>query len=175
MTGRKTKYTPETIKAICDALERGETQERAAELGGIDRATFYAWMNEKPDFSDAVKRAKAVFAEWERNEILKDAQKSLKTLICGLEYEETQTEYEQDPKNPGKPRIKRQRTTTKKILPNATAVIFALCNRDPEHWQNRVTNEIAGKLQTDADANISLASVPDDLLAKVIAAIRGED
>lgn len=172
--GAGTKYNRKRVEIICKALERGETQGRAAALGGISEDTFYEWMKSRAEFSESVKRAKAAFEEWERSEILKDAQKSLKTLICGLEYEEKQTEYEQDPENPGRPRIKRQRTTTKKILPNATAVIFALCNRDPEHWQNRVTNDITAKVDADTKADVSLEKVPDDLLAQVLEAINGK-
>ena len=112
------------------------------------------------------------FSEWEMHGILEDARKSLKTLICGQEYEETKTEYESD-KN-GNPRIKKQTRVTKKILPNPTAVIFALCNRDPEHWQNRVSNEISGKIETENKPGITLANVPDTLLAQVIDAINGK-
>ena len=167
--------TPERIKKICEAIERGETNETAAKLGGIVEGTFYRWMDENKEFCEAVKRAKEVYEEWEQKGILTDAKKSLKTLICGLEFDEVKTEYEQDPNNPGTPRIKKQTSTTKRILPNATAVIFALCNRDPEHWQNRVAQDITGKLETETkNRGVSLANVPDDLLAKVIEAINNK-
>lgn len=165
-------YTPERVKRICDAIERGETNETAAKIGGIHVSTFCEWQNSKPEFSEAVKRAKAAFEDWQMNGILEDARKSLKTLVCGQEYEEIKTEYEND--KSGNPRIKKQTRVTKKILPNPTAVIFALCNRDPEHWQNRVNNELSGKIETETKSNISLANVPDDLLAKVIDAINGK-
>lgn len=165
-------YTPERVKRICDAIERGETNETAAKIGGIHVSTFCEWQNSKPEFSEAVKRAKAAFEDWQMNGILEDARKSLKTLVCGQEYEEIKTEYEND--KTGNPRIKKQTRVTKKILPNPTAVIFALCNRDPEHWQNRVNNELSGKIETETKSNISLANVPDDLLAKVIDAINGK-
>lgn len=162
-------YTPERVAKICKAIENGETNATAAKIGGIHVATFCEWQNTKPEFAEAVKRAKAAFEEWQMNGILEDARKSLKTLICGQEYEEIKTEYEND--KTGNPRIKKQSRVTKKILPNPTAVIFALCNRDPEHWQNRVNNELSGKIETETKSNISLANVPDDLLAQVIDAI----
>lgn len=165
-------YTPERVKRICDAIERGETNETAAKIGGIAVGTFFRWMDEKSEFKNAVKRAKAAFEDWQMNGILEDAKKSLKTLICGQEYEEVKTEYENDADS--NPRIKKQTRVTKKILPNPTAVIFALCNRDPEHWQNRVNNELSGKIETETKSNVSLANVPDDLLAKVIDAIGGK-
>lgn len=167
--GRKPMYTPERVKRICDAIERGETNETAARIGGIAVGTFCRWMDEKSEFKDAVKRAKAAFEDWQMNGILEDARKSLKTLVCGQEYEEIKTEYEND--SAGHPRIKKQIRITKKILPNATAVIFALCNRDPEHWQNRVNTELSGKVETESKSKISLANVPDSLLAQVIESI----
>ena len=165
-------YTPERVKRICDAIERGETNETAAKIGGIAVGTFFRWMDEKSEFKDAIKRAKAAFEDWQLNGILEDAKKSLKTLICGQEYEEIKTEYEDD--KAGNPRIKKQTRITKKIMPNPTAVIFALCNRDPEHWQNRVTNEVSGKIETEAKSSVSLSNVPDSLLAQVIDAINGK-
>ena len=166
-------YTPERVKRICDAIERGETNETAAKIGGIAVGTFCRWMDEKSEFKDAVKRAKAAFEDWQMNGILEDARKSLKTLVCGQEYEEIKTEYEND--SDGNPRIKKQTRCTKKILPNATAVIFALCNRDPEHWQNRVAQDVNGKIDVEQKGpGISLANVPDSLLAQVIDAINGK-
>lgn len=165
-------YTPERVKIICDALARGETQDTAYRLAGISNETYYRWLKEKSEFSNAVKKAQAAFQDWQMNGILEDARKSLKTLICGQEYEEIKTEYEND-KN-GQPRIKKQTRVTRKVLPNPTAVIFALCNRDPEHWQNRVNTELSGKVETETKSNVSLANVPDDLLAKVIDAINGK-
>lgn len=171
--GRQAKYTPERVRTICDAIERGETNETAAKLGGISRSTFFEWLNSRSDFSDAVKKAKAAFEDWQMNGILEDARKSLKTLVCGQEYEEIKTEYEND-KN-GQPRIKKQTRVTKKILPNPTAVIFALCNRDPEHWQNRVAQDVNGKIDVEQKGpGVSLANVPDSLLAQVIDAINGK-
>lgn len=170
--GRRTSYTPERIAKICKAIETGETSEMAAKIGGISESTFYEWINTKPDFSESVKKARQVFEEWQMHGILEDAKKSLKVLIQGMEYTESKTEYEPDPDNPNVPRIKKQTTITKRIPPSPTAVIFALCNRDPEHWQNRINNELSGKIETENKPNISLANVPDDLLAEVIKSIR---
>lgn len=168
------KYCQQKVAKICNYIAEGKTYADACKLSGLNQATFYRWMESKSDFCEAVKKAKEQYEEWLLNGILDDAKKSLKTLICGLDYEEVKTEYEQDPRNPTSPRIKRQTRVTKKVLPNPTAVIFALCNRDPEHWQNRVNTELSGKVETETKSNVSLANVPDDLLAKVIDAINGK-
>lgn len=171
--GRQPMYTPERVKRICDAIERGETNETAAKIGGIAVGTFFRWIDEKSEFNDSVKRAKAAFEDWQMNGILEDARKSLKTLVCGQEYEEIKTEYEND--KTGNPCIKKQTRVTKKILPNPTAVIFALCNRDPDNWKNRVAKDVNGKIDVEQKGSgVSLANVPDDLLAKVIDAIKGK-
>ena len=173
--GRPTQYTPERVKQICSYIERGETNETAARLAGISITTFCEWQNKYPEFADAVKSAKAAFEEWQMNGILADATKSLKTLILGQEYEEIKTEYEQDPRSPDKPRIKKQTRTTKKIMPNATAVIFALCNRAPELWQNRVSQDVNGRIDVEQKGQgVSLTNVPDELLAQVIEAINNK-
>lgn len=171
--GRRPLYTPERVTRICKAIEDGLTKETAAKIGGISVSTFCEWQATKPEFLEAVKKAEKSFEDWQMNGILADAKKSLKTLVCGQEYEEIKTEYEND-KNDN-PRIRKQTRITKKVLPNPTAVIFALCNRDPEHWQNRVAQDITGKLETEAKGSgVSLANVPDELLAKVIDAINGK-
>ena len=162
--------TPERVAKICKAIENGETDAMAAKLGGIAYGTFARWMNENSDFRNAVKKAKESFNDWQMNGILADARKSLKTLICGQEYEEVKTEYASDVH--GGPKIKKQTRTTKKVLPNPTAVIFALCNRDPEHWQNRISQDVNGKIDVEQKGSgISLSNVPDSLLAQVIEAL----
>lgn len=172
MAGRQAKYKPERVARICKAIQDGETNEMAARIGGISVTTFCEWQATKPEFAEAVKKAKAIYEDWQLHGILEDARKSLKTLICGLEYEEVKTEYENG--RDGSPRIKKQTRTTKRILPNATAVIFALCNRDPEHWQNRVAQDVSGKIGVEQGPGVSLANVPDSLLAQVIDAINGK-
>lgn len=159
-------YCPERVEKICRAIENGETKEKAAKMAGISTATFCEWQNRFVEFSEAVKRAEAAYEDWQMNGILADAKKSLKILICGQEYEETKTEYASDSK--GNPVIRKQTTVTKKVLPSATAVIFALCNRDPEHWQNRVAQDISGKIETDAQPSIPLSRIPDGLLGDII-------
>lgn len=55
--GRKSKYTPEVVQRITEAIRLGATYELACGYAGIHKDTFYTWMNTKPDFSDLVKDA----------------------------------------------------------------------------------------------------------------------
>lgn len=173
MAGRPSKYTPEAVQAICECLERGETRKAACAKAGISDETFRRWLDDYVDFVAAVKNAEQAYQNWEHNEILASAKKSLRILIEGTEYEETTTEYEDN--GQGQPRIRKQTTKTKKILPNPTAVIFALCNRDPENWKNRINQEVEGKIQTEQKQEVSLANLSDELLEEVIKSIRGEE
>jgi hypothetical protein len=54
---RPTKYTPDTVKAITQAIELGATYELAAAYGGISYETFRTWNETKPAFSAAIKEA----------------------------------------------------------------------------------------------------------------------
>lgn len=55
--GRPTKKTPARQKRICDAIRLGATHVLAAQAAGIGERTFYEWMQEKPQFAQAVKAA----------------------------------------------------------------------------------------------------------------------
>lgn len=166
------RYCPEIVEEIAGYIERGTSNIDAARLAGITEAAFYKWKKEHVEFVERLKRAEDAYHQWELNGILKSARKSLKDLVEGFEYTEIENEYESDGK--GGYVIKKQRSKTKKFAPNPTAVIFALCNRDPEHWQNRINADVNSKVIAETKTDLSLANVPDDLLAQVIEAINGK-
>ena len=58
MAGRKSKYTPETVQKIVNALSVGMTDRDAAHIGGISHETFYRWRETKSDFYDRTTRAR---------------------------------------------------------------------------------------------------------------------
>lgn len=55
--GRKTLYTPETVKTIVDTIRIGGSDVDACARGGITQETFYQWMK-KAEFSEQVIRAR---------------------------------------------------------------------------------------------------------------------
>lgn len=61
-SGRKTKYTPETIAKIVQAIRTGATYQLACQYAGIHHDTFYEWMKTKTEFSEAVKEAEGAGA-----------------------------------------------------------------------------------------------------------------
>ena len=54
---RPTKYTPETVKAILDAIRVGATFRIACAYAGISEDTFALWRKRYSDFADAVKES----------------------------------------------------------------------------------------------------------------------
>ena len=59
---RKSKYTPETVAKIVEAIKMGATYELAAGYAGIHYDTFNEWMKHKAEFSEQIKSAEGVGA-----------------------------------------------------------------------------------------------------------------
>lgn len=170
--GRKPQWTETKVEIMCKAIAAGKSYKDAFTAARVSKATFYAHLANDSDFLDRVKKAEQEYQDWYDSQLVVDCKRSLTELVRGYEWDETTTESVTG--KDGKTKITKTKVVHKKAAPNPTAIIFALCNRDPEHWQNRVNNELSGKIETETKSNISLANVPDDLLAKVIDAINGK-
>ena len=57
MAGKPSKYTPERVRAIVQAIEIGAPYRHACAVGGIDEATFARWRERYAEFADAIKEA----------------------------------------------------------------------------------------------------------------------
>lgn len=57
MAGRKSKYTPDTVKRLTDAITLGATYELACHYAGIHIDTFYEWQKQHPEFTETIKNA----------------------------------------------------------------------------------------------------------------------
>jgi hypothetical protein len=57
MAGRKSKYEPERVEKLLEAIRLGSTYQHACNYAGIDTDTFANWRAKYPDFSDQVKQA----------------------------------------------------------------------------------------------------------------------
>jgi hypothetical protein len=157
---------------MCKAIAAGKSYKDAFTTARVSKATFYAHLASDSDFSDRVKKAEQEYQEWYDSQLVVSCKRSLIELVCGYEWDETTTEHALN--KAGKMVEVKKKVVHKKAAPNPTAIIFALCNRDPEHWQNRVNNELSGKIETETKSNFSLEKVPDNLLAQVIDAINGK-
>lgn len=59
---RRTKYTPETVQKLLDALKMGATYQLACGYAGIHFDTFNEWRKAKPEFSEQVSLAEGMAA-----------------------------------------------------------------------------------------------------------------
>ncbi len=154
------KYNSRLANKIIDLI-RADTYTvfEICQIVKISKTTLYRWQSEYPDFSQAIKDAKA-----ERMQIMvREAKKSLMKKLQGYEITETRTVTipGKDTKDadgnpvPGKPRIKEHITTKKHIAADTAAIIFTLTNGDPENWSNRQRTEITGKDGTDLFAHMT--------------------
>lgn len=102
--GRETKMTPETVKAICDAIADGVPESHAAVIGGISVRTLRTWMargkregkGAYAAFFSRVKRARAKFIQSNIKRIKRagterDVTTIKRTIVSGQVTEEVQT------------------------------------------------------------------------------------
>ena len=171
--GRKPQWTDAKVEIMCKAIAAGKSYKDAFTAARVSKAAFYSHLANDKYFLDAVKRAEQEYQEWYDSQLVVDCKRSLLELVCGYEWDETTTEMALDKK--GKMVEVKKKIVHKKAAPNPTAIIFALCNRAPGEWSNKHIQELTGKLTTEqTGSGISLANVPDSLLAQVIDAINGK-
>lgn len=101
----------------------------------IDDQTHYNWQRAHSEYSEAVIKGRSAY----KAKLKEEAVSSLRDLVTGYKVEEKTTEYVEDEN--GKPTIKHQIIKERHIQKNTAAVIFALTNLDPDHWQNKQNNE----------------------------------
>ncbi len=106
---------------------------------GIQRSTLKEWKKKHKEFSAALKENK--------NYVDSLVEDSLFRRAMGYEYEEITTEeieIKVKKDNIKIPAIKTRRTT-KQVVPDVTAQIFWLKNRQKEFWRDKIDHEHTGK------------------------------
>jgi len=170
--GRKPQWTDAKVDIMCKAIASGKSHKDAYTAARISHTAFYNHLKTDVEFIERIKRAEQEYQEWYDSQLVVDCKRSLSELIRGYEWDEVTTETILG--NDKKETVTKKKTVHKKAAPNATAIIFALCNRDPENWSNKHIQELAGKVDVESKPGISLHNVPDNLLAQVIDAINGK-
>lgn len=170
--GRKPQWTDAKVEIMVKAIAAGKSYKDAFTAARVGKTAFYSHLGNDANFAEKVKKAEQEYQEWYDSQLVVDCKRSLLELVQGYEWDETTTELALDKK--GKMVEVKKKIVHKKAAPNATAIIFALCNRAPEEWSNKHIQEISGKIETETKQAVSLASVPDELLAQVIDAINGK-
>lgn len=159
------KYNKKIVEKIADLIrEDSYTIAEICEKVNISKDTYYEWLKTKPDFSDTIKKAEDDF----NSLIVVEAKRSLVKLIKGYTVQEKKTVTADTGKkdDEGKPivRVKEHTVSDKHYQPNTAAVIFALTNRDPDHWKNKMNNELSGEVAIKSD----LEKLSDEELEKII-------
>lgn len=153
------KYNKKIVKRIADLIKADSyTIAEICSLSGICKDTYYQWLESKPDFSDAVEKARKDFDDI----LASEAKKSLIKLVRGYEVDETKTVYTEG--KDGKPKIKEKTTVKKHFQPNVAATIFLLTNKASDEYKNRQNTELTGK-----DGKDLMQSKSDDELDARIA------
>lgn len=122
---------------IISYIREGDSNILACKKVGISKETFYTWINDKPDFSNSLKKARKEF----RETIVQTLEQSLWKRAAGYEIEESKNEY-RTLKDGGEVLVKSSKIT-KHFPPDTGALIFALTNLDPENWKNRQDNRLS--------------------------------
>lgn len=129
------KYSKEIVERICELKALGDHKVvDICKQVGINPDTYYEWKKSHPDFSEALKEA-----DNQRLEAFRDmARSGLAKLLNGHEYDEETTVYVSGVNEAGQvvPTIKERKVVKKKVMPNSTAVIFALTNQDPSNFKH---------------------------------------
>ncbi len=140
------KFSKKTVEKIVGLIKSDTyTIAEICRQVGITPKTYHQWVNDYPDFAEAIEDAK----DERMQTMVIEAKKSLMKKIQGYDVTETKVVTipgtKKDENGNPKPIIKEQTTSKKHIQPDTAAIIFALTNGDPEHWRNRQSNEITGK------------------------------
>lgn len=159
------RYNKEIVERICAFIrEDSYTIEEICRNVNISKDTYYRWLSEKADFSDAVKKANDDF----NASMVAEAKCSLVKLVKGYTVQEKKTVTADTGKKDenGKPivKVKEHTVVDKHYQPNVAAVIFTLTNRDPENWKNKQNTELSGEVGIKSQ----LESMTDEELQKII-------
>lgn len=124
--------TPEGLLKLEGWARDGLTDEQIAENMGINKATLYRWKEKYCDICDTLKRGKEVVDLQVENALLKRA--------LGYEYEEVSKKYESGT-------LTEKKVIKKQVVPDTTAQIFWLKNRQPDKWKDKQDVQVSGELK----------------------------
>lgn len=84
--GRPTKYVPEAIDTVLNAIRFGLPVYAAAAYAGITEPTLANWRRQHPDFDEQVKQARAECSLYYLQQIHRAAKRDVRAAIWLLEH-----------------------------------------------------------------------------------------
>lgn len=168
--GRPTKYNAKIAERICTLIAADTyTVAEICRMVKINPDTYYTWARDNSEFSDAIKKAEAERMAF----FVVEAKRSLVKKLQGYTVQEnhvtTVGSGKYDVNGKEIPRIKERKTVDKHYQPDTAAIIFTLCNGEPETWKNRQNNEVTGK-----DGKDLFGQLTDDQLDARIAELESK-
>lgn len=129
------KYSETLVERIAELIASDSyTIPEVCEQVGIHKSTYHTWIATKPDFSDAIKKAKVEYNE----RLIVEARRSLMKKVKGYSEQETKSVYGRE-KGKEEPVLREQTITTKHFQPDTVAIIFTLTNKLPDEFKHRQT------------------------------------
>jgi len=140
------KYNKERVKHICSLISKDSyTIAELCSLSGIAESTYHEWLGKRPEFSDAIARAREDYDKL----LVAEAKNSLMKKITGYTVQETKTVMVDSgkigPDGKPVPKIRERTVIDKTFQPDAQSIMFALTNKAPAEYKNRVNTELTGK------------------------------
>jgi hypothetical protein len=150
------KYNKKRVRHICSLIKKDSyTITEICSLSGINVDTYYDWVKNKPEFSDLVEKAKEEYDQM----LVAEAKKSLVKKIKGYSVKETKIvtvpSEKKDSSGDPLPKIKEQTVIDKHFQPDTGAIVFALTNKAPDEYKNRLNGELTGKGGKDLFAKLT--------------------
>lgn len=131
--GRPTKYKDEYAELAYKLTLLGHTDKELALFFEVDESTINNWKHEYPEFFKSIKKGK------EASDI--EVVMALRKRALGYQYEEVRTEESEQGV--------RSTVTTKEVVPDTTAQIFWLKNRQPKMWRDKQDIEHSGDIKVE--------------------------
>jgi transcriptional regulator with XRE-family HTH domain len=128
-------------KVILNIAKYGLTDKQIASAVGIDESSLNNWKKDNPKFFESLKEAKE---ESDRSVV-----KSLYERANGYNINETTKELRMT--DDGEKELVVTKVVTKHIVPDTTAQIFWLKNRQPDKWRDKQELEHSGELNIKID------------------------
>jgi transcriptional regulator with XRE-family HTH domain len=130
--GRPSKFTPELIEQVEKLAKLGLTDEELADVLDIATSTLYEWKKNEPQFSEAIKRGKAIADANVADRLYQRA--------MGFEHDSEEIKVVDG---------EVERVPIRKIYPpDSVAAIFWLTNRQPGIWKHKKV--VDGTLKVEA-------------------------
>lgn len=152
--GRPSEYKPEydeLAEQVCKAV--GATDKALAVVFKlVDEGVIGDWRRAHPSFELAIKRGRDACD-------VKSVERSLMRRAMGYEYDEIS---EACSRGSIQGDSTRNTVTKRHVMPDVGAIIFHLCNRNPERWKNiqRQMIDVQGKVKHEHVHSLDLSRLP---------------